>query len=212
MTTQNVIADPLKVERSTVTKLVITGAKRLDPITVFLEDFGRRDCPIESNPNYQTAQGKITINCWDNSWNAYWGGMGPRTVAEFVADCDWHYVLNCLDRGISDTQFTGDALEALARKCILERRRGRNKSDWEEGSLDAEDARRLFNRVDELRNIESSNECWHQSELLTELFGEEWHYPVGDRAKEENHKFTYLRRVVQAVQIALRQEQQQVAA
>ena len=212
MTTQNVIANPLKVERSTVTKLVITGAPRLDAITVFLEDFGRRDCPTESNPNYQTAQGKITINCWDNSWNAYWGGMGPRTVAEFVADCDWHYVLNCLDRGISDTQFTGDALEALARKCILERRRGRNKSDWEEGSLDAEDARRLFNRVDELRNIESSNECWHQSELLTELFGEEWHYPVGDRAKEENHKFTYLRRVVEAVQIALRQEQQQVAA
>ena len=70
--------------------------------------------------------------------------MGPRTVAEFVADCDWHYVLNCLDRGISDTQFTGDALEALARKCILERRRGRNKSDWEEGSLNAEDARRLL--------------------------------------------------------------------
>ncbi len=212
MPTENKIAEPLKVERSTVTKQVITGAPRLDPITVLLEDFGRRGCPTESNPNYQTAQGKITINCWDNSWNAYWGGMGTRTVAEFVADCDWHYVLNCLDRGISDTQFTGDALEALARECILERRRGRNKSDWEEGSLYAEDARRLFNRVDELRNIESSNECWHQSELLTELFGEEWHYPVGDRAKEENHSFTYLRRVVEAVQIALRQEQQQVAA
>lgn len=91
MTTQNQVAAPLQVERSTVTKLVITGAPRLDPITVFLEDFGRRDCPTESNPNYQTAQGKITINCWDNSWNAYWGGMGPRTVAEFVADCGWDY-------------------------------------------------------------------------------------------------------------------------
>jgi hypothetical protein len=103
-------------------------------------------------------------------------------------------------------------LEALARKCILERRRGRNKSDWEEGSLDAEDARRLFNRANELRNIESANECWHQSEPLTELTGEEWHYPVGDRAIEENHKFTYLRRVVETVQAALRQEQQQGAA
>jgi hypothetical protein len=67
-------------------------------------------------------------------------------------------------------------------------------------------------RANELRNIESANECWHQSELLTELFGEEWHYPVGDRAKEENHKFTYLRRVVETVQAALRQEQQQGAA
>jgi len=123
MTTQNVIAEPLKVERSTVTKLVIIGAPRLDPITVFLEDLGRRDCPTESDPNYQTAQGKITISCWDKSWNAYWGGMGPRTVAEFVVKCGWDYVLNCLDRGISSTRFSGDALHAFAKKCIVQRRR-----------------------------------------------------------------------------------------
>lgn len=67
MRTENKPAEPLKIERSTVTKLVITGASRLDPITVFLEDFGRRNCPTESDPNYQTAQGKITINCWHNS-------------------------------------------------------------------------------------------------------------------------------------------------
>lgn len=76
MTTQNKIAEQLKIERWT---LVITGSQRFDPITVFLEDFGRRDCRTEPNPNYQTAQGKITISCWDKSWNAYWGGMGPRT-------------------------------------------------------------------------------------------------------------------------------------
>ncbi|SDO46932.1 hypothetical protein SAMN04490202_0989 [Pseudomonas reinekei] len=81
MPTENNTAEPLKIERSTVTKLVITGAPRLDAITVFLEDFGRRDCSIESDPNYQTAQGKITINCWDNSCNAYgmtgWGFTTP---------------------------------------------------------------------------------------------------------------------------------------
>jgi len=203
-------APALKVERSTVTKLVITGAPRLDPITVFLEDFGLRDAEHKENPNYKTGAGKITITCWGGSWTAYWGGMGPRTVAQFVAGCGWDYVLNCLDRGISSTRFTGDALATLARKCILERRRCRNLSDWEEGSLDAEDARRLFNRIDDLRNIESTNECWHHSKLLTELFGEEWRYPVGDRALEENHKFTYLQRIVEAVQEALRQEQKQV--
>lgn len=31
-------------------------ASRLDPITVFLEDFGRRDCPIGSNQNYQVVE------------------------------------------------------------------------------------------------------------------------------------------------------------
>lgn len=71
MPTENKPAAPLHVERSTVTKLVITGAPWLDPITVFLEDFGRRDCAIESDPNYKTAQGNITINCWSKSWNAY---------------------------------------------------------------------------------------------------------------------------------------------
>ena len=76
MPTENKVDAPLQVERSTVTKLVITGAPRLDPITVFLEDFGRRDCPTEPDPNYQTAQGKVTINCWDNCWNAYRAGAG----------------------------------------------------------------------------------------------------------------------------------------
>jgi hypothetical protein len=43
--------------------------------------------------------------------------------------------------------------------------------------------------------------------LLTELFGDEWHYPVGEKAFEENQGFPYLKRVVEAVQEALRQEQ-----
>lgn len=212
MTTQNVIAGPLKVERSTVTKLVITGAPRLDPITVFLEDFGRRDCPTESDPSYQTAQGKITINCWDKSWNAYWGGMGPRTVAEFVAKCGWDYVLNCLDRGIGSTRFSGDALHTFAKKCIVQRRRQQaGRHDWELGELSKGEARELWNDASVLSEIETPNECWHHSKLLTELFGDEWHYPVGEHAVEENHDFTYLRRIVEAVQAALSQEQQQIS-
>lgn len=38
MPIENSAAEPLKVERSTITKLVVTGAPSLDPITVFLED------------------------------------------------------------------------------------------------------------------------------------------------------------------------------
>ena len=210
MPTKYKTPESLKVERSTVTKLVITGAARLDPITVFLEDFGRRDCPTESDPNYQTAQGKITINCWDKSWNAYWGGMGPRTIAEFVADCGWDYVLNCLDRGISSTRFSGDALHTLAKKCIVQRRRQQTgRHDWELGELSKDEARELWNDIDVLRSTESPTECWHQSALLTELFGEEWHYPIDGKAVEENHEFTHLRRIVETVKATLRQEQEQ---
>ncbi|MDR7109241.1 hypothetical protein [Pseudomonas frederiksbergensis] len=194
-------------------KLVITGAPRLDAITVFLEDFGRRDCPTETNPNYQTAQGKITINCWNKSWNTYWGGMGPRTVAEFVTNSGRDYLLNCLDRGISSTRFSGDALHTFAKKCIVQRRRQQTgRHDWELCELSKGEARELWHDIDVLRSIESSNECWHHSKLLTELFDEEWHYSLEGKAVEENHEFTYLRRVVEAVQQALHQEQQQVAA
>ncbi|MDC6536603.1 hypothetical protein LN429_15975 [Pseudomonas syringae] len=197
----------LHTERSTVTKLVITGAPRLDPITVFLEDFGRRAVPTDDNPNYETAQGKITINCWDKSWSAYWGGMGPRTVAEFVADCGWDYVLNCLDRGISPTVFSGNALHALAKKCIVQRRRQQTgRHDWELGDLSKSEARQLWDDIDALLSIESPSECSHQSALLTLLFGDEWHYPLDGKAVEENHDYTYLRLIVEAVQQALRQQ------
>lgn len=213
MRTENKPAEPLKVERSNVTKLLITGAPRLDQITVFLEDFGRRGCPTESNPNYQTARGKITIKCWDKSWNAYWGGMGPRTVAEFVADCGWHYVLNCLDRGISSTRFSGAALHAFAKKCIVQRHRQQTaRHDWELDELSKEEAFELWHDIEVLRSVESPHECWHHDKLLTELFGDEWHYPVADKAVEDNHDYVYLQRVVEAAQEALRQEQPQQEA
>lgn len=194
----------MKFEASTVTKLVITEVERLDPVTVFLEDFGRRDSPTEKNPAYQTAQGKITISCYGQSWTAYWGGMGPRTVAEFVAQAGWDYVLNCLDRGIESRVFTGAALEQFARKCVVERRRGINLANWEQGSIDKDDARKLYDQIEDLRNIETPNECWHHDKILTELFGDEWHHPVQEHALEENYKFSYLRRIVEAVQAALK--------
>ena len=139
--------------------------------------------------------------------------MGPRTVAEFVADCGWDYALNCLDRSISSTVFSGNVLHAHSNKCIVQRRRQQTaRHDWELGELSKGEARGLWQDIDALHSIESSNECWHQSALLSELFGEEWHYPLDGKAVEENRKFSYLRRVVEAVQHALRQEKQQVAA
>lgn len=139
--------------------------------------------------------------------------MGPRTVAEFVADCDWHYVLNCLDRGISSTRFSGNALHALAKKCNVQRRRQQTgRHDWELDELSKDEARELWHDIEVLRSVESPNECWHHGKLLTELFGDEWHYPVANKAVEDNHDYLYLQRVVEAVQEALRQEQPQQEA
>ncbi|PKA72563.1 hypothetical protein ATI02_5634 [Pseudomonas baetica] len=104
-------------------------------------------------------------------------------------------------------------VERLPKKCIVQRRRQQTgRHDWELDELSKGEARELWHEIDVLLSIESPNECWHHSKLLTELFGDEWHYPVGDKAVEENHEFTYLHRVVETVQEALRQEHQQAAA
>lgn len=60
----------MKVEQSQVTKLVITGVERHDPIHVYLEDYG-------DNQN-----GRVTISEWGNSWSCFWGSMG--SLVEFI--------------------------------------------------------------------------------------------------------------------------------
>ncbi len=204
-------ATSLAVERSVVTKLVITGGVNLDPITVFLEDLGCRASPRDDGPDSVSCQGNLTIRCAGESWTAYWGGMGSRTVTEFVAKCSDEYILNCLSRGLSSTRFSAKALKQLSARCIIDRRRERSGTDWELGYLDAEDARSLYRRLDELRDVESMRDCWSHSELLSLLFGDEWHYPV-DRATELNPDYTYLLRIVQAVQQALTQPVEAAAA
>lgn len=69
----------MEIEQSTVTKLTISGAKALDPISVILDDLEPR-------------KGKITITCYGKAWTAYWGGMGERTIAQFFYSCDQHYL------------------------------------------------------------------------------------------------------------------------
>lgn len=205
----------MKLEVSNTVKLVISDLERLDPITVFIEDLGRRDAPHEGRPDYWTGQGKLTISCYGKSWSAYWGGMGQRTVAQFVVDAHTEYVLNCLDRGIQSKKFSGSALVELSKKCILQRRRQQTgRHDWELGELSKFEARELWHDCEGLSDVETPNECWHRDKILTELFGAEWHYTVGDKAQEENHEYSYLERVVLATQqgIALYLEQLNHAA
>lgn len=204
----------MKLEVSNTVRLVLSDLERLDPVTIFLEDLGRRNVPIERDPDYWTGQGKLTISCWGKSWSTYWGGMGQRSLAEFVVQATSDYVLNCLDRGIQSKKFCGHALVELAKKCILQRRRQQTgRHDWELGELSKFEARELWHDCEGLSDIESSNECWHRSEILTQIFGDEWHYPVGDKAQAENHEYTYLERIVLATQqgIALYLEEQREA-
>jgi len=200
MPNQNKSVELLQVERSTVTKLVITGAPSLDPITVFLEDLAPK-------------RGKVTVSCWGKSWTAFWGCMWDgHTIAQFFCRLDEHYIIGYFSPSLSSMRFSNDALLTLAKRSIINRRRMR-KGYWEFGdSLDQEDARDLFDQIDDLRGVESISVGQQQDALLTDLFGPEWWHLVDEKAVEPNPDWHYLCRIIAAVQLALRQEQPQQLA
>jgi hypothetical protein len=210
------------IERSTVTKLLISDLNksnyRLDPVTVFLEDLGQRTYEDENKQPRITKQGKITIECYGESWSAYWGGMGNRTVAQFFDNCSVDYLAGCLKRGTSlECQvFNGEMLERAVKKTIIDCRRMRpGWGQHECGSLDKEDARELWdNATDFLGTFETTEGLMHSSdagEILTALYGNEWHYFVQSNCFSPNPHYLYLCRIIAAVQEALRVEQQAAA-
>ncbi|KMN11948.1 hypothetical protein TU86_20045 [Pseudomonas weihenstephanensis] len=192
MPTENKSTAPLQVERSTVTKLVITGAANLDPITVFLEDLA-------------PCKGKITVSCWSKSWTAYWGGMWDGlNIGQFFCKLNTAYIIGYFDQAISPRQFSGEALANKAQITVLKERRG--------GELGQDEARELFTEAEDFRDSPSIDHLHSaHSELMSKLFGDEWWHLTND-ATEPNPDYAYLERIIHAVQQALSQEHQQVAA
>lgn len=94
------------VRKSTVERIEITEAPRLDPIRVYLED-------------YEPGKGRITISCYDAAWVGYWGGVGKSTIAEFFIGCHAEYLAGNLSsaRGLkknrSDQAYLIRVIEAV---------------------------------------------------------------------------------------------------
>jgi hypothetical protein len=191
MPLENKPAEPLKVERSTVAKLVITGAPSLDPITVFLEDLAPK-------------RGKITVSCWGKSWTAYWGGMWDgHTIVQFFCELNTSYIIGYFDQTIRARQFSGDALANEAQRLVMKERR--------RFGYTADEAREMFDAAEDLRESPSADHLHGaHSELMTKLFGDEWWHMTSD-ATEPNPDYAYLERIILAVQQALHQEQKTVA-
>lgn len=186
MPTENEVAAPLQVERSTVTKLVITGTPNLDPITVFLEDLA-------------PYKGKITVSCWDKSWTAYWGDMwDDLNIGQFFCELNTGYIIGYFDQAISSRRLSADALADKVRREILKMRRDLD--------LNESDARDLYDEAEDIRYVNSTDELGgaHQ-QLMRQVLGDEcWH--LSKDATETNTNWYYLERIIQAVQQALRCE------
>ena len=192
MPTENKPNAPLQVERSTVTKLVISGAPNLDPITVFLEDLA-------------PCKGKITVSCWGKSWTAYWGGMWDGlSIGQFFCELNTSYIIGYFDQAMKSRQFSGEALANKAQRIVLKERRL--------FCYDQDEARELFDEAEDLRDSPSIDHLHGaHGELMTKLFGDEWWRLTND-STEPNPDYIYLERIILAVQQALRQEQHQEAA
>jgi hypothetical protein len=192
MPTENKPAEPLQVDRSTVTKLVITGAPNLDPITVFLEDLA-------------PCKGKITVSCWGKSWTAYWGGMWDGlNIGQFFCELNASYIIGYFDKDLSSRRFSGNALADKAKSLILQHRRERE--------IDQGEARDLFDEAEDVRQVNSIDHlAGAHYTFMRQLFGDEW-WHLGNDSTELNPDWSYLEQIIFALQQALRQDQQQEAA
>ncbi len=69
----------MKITNSQIDRILLTDLKGLDPIAIILID-------------HSQGQGSIIITCYGKAWTAFWGGMGPLKVADFVLSCDEYYL------------------------------------------------------------------------------------------------------------------------
>jgi hypothetical protein len=170
----------MKVAKSTIEKLTITGVERLDTIAVMSEDFG-------------PGQGKITITCFNECWSNYWGAMGKENIKQFFSTCDNSYLIGKLAPAMKSTIRNDDQDDWTThlRAEIIKRRR--------EDRLDKDDARRLYDEAEYPDNDYGEPE----SGLFFEVFGDEWWHCLPE---QRNPQYDHLCRIIDTVKAAFKEE------
>lgn len=75
----------MRIEKiDNVKVFTIFEAPNLDPVTVFMQDVKPSHC-------------RLIIECYGESWTAYWGGMGPREMVEFLLSCNAEYIIGKME-------------------------------------------------------------------------------------------------------------------
>lgn len=179
----------MQFEESKITKLLIKDVPKLDPVTVYVE-------------NYGDGRGKLTIEVFGESWSAYWGAMGENTSLEqFVLRCDNHYLsknLSTLD-ALSEDDYEGFVTNI--KKEILEERR--------HGGWSKQEARKKW---DLCEDVVTEKEWFNDSfnhDTLYEIGGCEWWHSIPSKDTQE---YKYLCRILDAVKECFRQREVKAAA
>lgn len=164
----------MKITESTAKKLSVRDIDGLDNLTVFIENFG-------------VDRGQITIVCFGEAWSNYWGAMGEDDIEQFFIRASEDYLVKKLSSGIKSvvTSEDEDDLEQHLKKQIIKDRRAEQ--------INKDKARELWEMA------ERTDYCSRDN--LYEILGDEWYF---DLPKVPNHKYSHLRKIVQAVKDALK--------
>lgn len=184
----------MNIEQTKIKKIKLTELDRLDPITVFIED-------------YEAGKGKITFECFGKSWSYFWGGMGSKNIAEFFLSCNTAYLVNCLwDHSMPSSEPDFDGIQLSIQKWVVEQRR--------EHLMGRDCARAIYDINDwESYAPQHTYDTWSCPTFLDECYFNEIHFLDEQEIPEKStSEYCYLARIVEAISEAFGQLKQEESA
>lgn len=170
----------MNITKSNVTKLVLSDLPNLDPIALYLEDYGK-------------GAGKVIITCYSDSRTNFWSHMGEgNTLSSFMQSASVQYLADKFGGGMKKDEYDLELTIAFAKQEIIRRRK--------EGDIDPEMARDVW---DDLRHETSlDNDMHFNSDLWYKIFGDEFWHGFQTRPTDD---YLYLCRILEQVKLGLAQ-------
>lgn len=171
----------IKVDKINVLSFIVTGAARLDPVRVMIE-------------NIEPGRGLITITCFGKSWNAGWGSMGGGTVQDFIKRVSNDYLIGCLSPQLRSTvDDDNDANLLFVKTEIIKLRR--------QLEISYDEARIMWDEAENADDVKANCCDFQLGGNLLNLFGDDPGYAGWPTVP--NHEYQYLERIINAVRDGL---------
>lgn len=169
----------MKYTESLVTKLLITEVSGLDPVTVFIENFGN-------------SRGKLTIEVFGQAWAHYWCSMGTNSLEEFILSADNHYLSK---KSSSLNELSEDDYDGFIpniKKEIIEFRKS--------GEYTKLEARAKWNLLSEVETEKEWFEDSNNHSLLYDVAGDDFWYSIPSK---DTSTYKYLCKILDALKECL---------
>lgn len=69
----------MRTEKIELSGFTIYEAPNLDPVMVIIQDV-------------KPGHGRLIVECYGEIWTTYWGGIGNRTLRDFLLSCSADYI------------------------------------------------------------------------------------------------------------------------